>query len=80
MSEANKELIRNFFKAIDQGDPASIEQFVAQDYADHQPPFPDLPDGIEGARKGFLFADIGEVVAKGFEDPVRLYEVRWREA
>jgi len=30
------------------------------------------------AGKGFLFADIGEVVAKGFEEPVRLYEVRWR--
>ena len=29
--------------------------------------------------KGFLFADIGEVVPKGFEEPVRLYEVRWTE-
>jgi len=29
------------------------------------------------AGKGFLFADIGEVVPKGFEEPVRLYEVRW---
>jgi class 3 adenylate cyclase len=27
--------------------------------------------------KGFLFADRGEFVAKGFEDPVRVYEVRW---
>jgi class 3 adenylate cyclase len=31
------------------------------------------------AGKGFLFADIGEVMPKGFEDPVRLYQVRWRE-
>ncbi len=31
------------------------------------------------AGKGFLFADIGEVIPKGFEEPVRLYEVRWRE-
>jgi class 3 adenylate cyclase len=31
------------------------------------------------AGKGFLFADRGEVVIRGFEDPVRLYEVRWRE-
>ena len=23
--------------------------------------------------------DIGEVVPKGLEEPVRLYEVRWRE-
>ena len=29
--------------------------------------------------KGFLFADRGDVALRGFEDPVRLYEVRWRE-
>jgi adenylate cyclase len=27
--------------------------------------------------KGFLFFDLGDVVPKGFEEPVRLYEVRW---
>ena len=31
------------------------------------------------AGKGFLFADRGAEALKGFEDPVRLYEVRWRE-
>jgi class 3 adenylate cyclase len=31
------------------------------------------------AGKGFLFSDRGNVVLRGFEDPVRLYEVRWRE-
>jgi class 3 adenylate cyclase len=31
------------------------------------------------AGKGFLFADRGEFVAKGFEEPVRVYDVRWRE-
>jgi len=31
------------------------------------------------AGKGFLFADRGEVELKGFEDPVRLYEMRWEE-
>jgi class 3 adenylate cyclase/predicted alpha/beta hydrolase len=30
--------------------------------------------------KGFLFSDIGDIVLKGFEDPVRLYEVPWRNA
>ncbi len=29
------------------------------------------------AGKPFLFADHGDVVLRGFEDPVRLYEVRW---
>jgi class 3 adenylate cyclase/pimeloyl-ACP methyl ester carboxylesterase len=31
------------------------------------------------AGKGFLFSDRGDVALRGFEDPVRLYEVRWRE-
>jgi class 3 adenylate cyclase/pimeloyl-ACP methyl ester carboxylesterase len=31
------------------------------------------------AGKGFLFSDRGDVVLRGFEDPVRLYEVRWQE-
>jgi class 3 adenylate cyclase/pimeloyl-ACP methyl ester carboxylesterase len=29
--------------------------------------------------KDFLFADRGEASLKGFDEPVRLYEVRWRE-
>jgi len=31
------------------------------------------------AGKGFLFSDRGDVVLRGFEDLVRLYQVRWRE-
>jgi len=31
------------------------------------------------AGKGFLFADRGDVALRGFEDPVRLLEIRWRE-
>jgi class 3 adenylate cyclase/pimeloyl-ACP methyl ester carboxylesterase len=27
--------------------------------------------------KGFLFSDRGEIVLRGFDDPVRLFEVRW---
>ncbi len=45
------------------------------------------PDGILVANvirelcigKGFLFADSGETTLRGFEEPVRLYEARWRE-
>jgi class 3 adenylate cyclase len=29
------------------------------------------------AGKGFLFSDRGDAALRGFEDPVRLYEVRW---
>ncbi len=31
------------------------------------------------AGKQFMFADLGETALRGFEDPVRLYEVSWRE-
>jgi class 3 adenylate cyclase len=31
------------------------------------------------AGKGFTFADNGEATLKGFEKPVRLHEVRWRD-
>ena len=40
-----------------------------------------VSDTVRGlcSGKGILFADRGEFVAKGFEDPVRLYEVRWHD-
>jgi class 3 adenylate cyclase len=31
------------------------------------------------AGKGFLFADRGEAVLRGFEDPVRLWQLRWQD-
>jgi class 3 adenylate cyclase len=31
------------------------------------------------AGRGFMFADRGEALLRGFEDPVRIFEVRWRE-
>jgi len=39
-----------------------------------------VADNVRGlcGGKGFLFADRGEFVAKGLEQPVRAYEVRWR--
>jgi class 3 adenylate cyclase len=40
-----------------------------------------VPDTVRGllSGKNFLFTDRGEFVPKGFEDAVRVYEVRWRE-
>jgi class 3 adenylate cyclase/pimeloyl-ACP methyl ester carboxylesterase len=40
-----------------------------------------VADTVRGlsSGKGFLFADRGEFAAKGFEEPVRVYEVRWRD-
>ncbi len=31
------------------------------------------------AGKKFLFSDLGETTLRGFEDPVHIYEVSWRE-
>ncbi len=38
-------------------------------------------DTVRGllAGKEFLFADRGEANLKGFDEPVRLFEVRWRD-
>ncbi len=38
-------------------------------------------DTVRGlvAGKKFLFSDRGETAMRGFEDPVRLYELSWRE-
>ncbi len=40
-----------------------------------------VADTVRGlcSGKGFLFADRGEFVAKGIEEPVRISEVSWRE-
>jgi len=40
-----------------------------------------VADTVRGlcSGKGFLFADRGDFAAKGFEDPVHIYEVKWRE-
>jgi|GEM_PF-513944 len=40
-----------------------------------------VADTVRGlcSGQGFLFSDRGDFVAKGFEEPVRVFEVRWRE-
>jgi class 3 adenylate cyclase len=39
-----------------------------------------VADTVRGlcSGKGFLFADRGDFVAKGFEEPIRVYEVSWQ--
>jgi class 3 adenylate cyclase len=40
-----------------------------------------IPDTVRGllSGKGFMFGDRGEFVPKGFDEGVRLWEVRWQE-
>ncbi|HYM16042.1 MAG TPA: adenylate/guanylate cyclase domain-containing protein [Dehalococcoidia bacterium] len=41
-----------------------------------------VPDTVRGllSGKGFVFGDRGEFVPKGFDEGVRLWDVRWRES
>ncbi|MEX0684080.1 MAG: ester cyclase [Dehalococcoidia bacterium] len=57
MSEQNKQLVRRFFEQIDTGEPAILDEFISQDYDDHNPPpFPNLQPGIAGSHQAFKLA------------------------
>ena len=48
-AEANKALVRRFYEEIDKGYLDALDELVAPDYLDHNPPpFRDLPPGREG--------------------------------
>jgi len=56
---------------------------LARRICDHAEPGEILASNVVrelAAGKGFLFADRGGVALRGFEDPVRLYEVHWEES
>jgi predicted ester cyclase len=55
--DENKALVRRWMERIDTRDPAVVDEFVAEDYQDHNPPpFPNLASGIAGARQAFSYA------------------------
>jgi len=56
-------------------------QLAARVCAQAQPAQILVPEGVRHlvAGKGFLFSDQGDIALRGFEDPVRLYAVRWEE-
>jgi len=73
-AEENKALVRRWFEETDRGNLAAIEEILADDYVDHNPPIPDLPPGPEGIRQANLklraaFPDavhtLGEQIARG---------------
>lgn len=51
--EENKALIERFYAEIDAGNIDAMDELVAEDYLDHHPPFPGLPDGREGLKQAF---------------------------
>ena len=59
---------------------ASVQ--LARRICDHAEPGQILASNVVrelAMGKGFLFGDVGETELRGFEDPVKLWEVRWRE-
>ncbi len=75
---------------LNAGEPIAEEQDLfgtavdlARRICDHAQPGEILVSDVVrqlAAGKDFLFADQGDVALRGFEDPVRLYEVHWRES
>lgn len=53
-SEENKALVRRFYEEIDKGNLEAMDELVAEDYVDHNPPpFPGLAPGREGLKQAF---------------------------
>ena len=87
--EANPDSPLGVYVGLNAGEPIAEDDDLfgtsinlAARICDHAEPGQILASNVVrelAAGKGFLFADQGDVVLRGFEDPVRLYELRWRE-
>ena len=84
VSEENKALVRRFYEEIDRGNIGILDELVAEDYIDHNPPpFPGLAGGREGLKQAFrIFEDatpgthrIEEQIAAGDKVVTRLTSV-----
>ena len=65
----------------EEGDLFGTSINLAARICDHAEPGQILASNVVrelAAGKDFLFADIGEIELRGFEDPVKLWEVRWQ--
>ena len=52
--EDNKALVRRFYAEIDKGNIDILDELLADDYIDHNPPpFPGLAKGREGVKQAF---------------------------
>jgi steroid delta-isomerase-like uncharacterized protein len=58
-AEENKALVRRFYEEIDKGNLDAMDELIAEDYIDHNPPpIPNLAPGREGIKQAFkLFWD-----------------------
>jgi len=79
--EQNKALVRRFYEEIDKGNLDAMDELVAEDYLDHNPPpFPGLAPGREGLKQAFKifweatpgYHHIEEQIAEGDKVATRL--------
>src|SRR6202008_1729957 len=83
-TEENKALVRRFYEEIDKGNLDAMDEFVAEDYLDHNPPpFPGLSPGREGLKQAFKmfqhatpgYHQIEEQIAEGDKVVTRLTSI-----
>ena len=79
--EDNKALVTRFYEEIDKGNIDAMDELVAEDYINHDPPpFPGLAPGREGVKQAFrMFAEgtpeqvlHASTVSAAFGLPVRI--------
>ena len=71
VEEQNKALIRRFYQEIDRGNVDAMDELVAQDYVNHDPPpFPGLTPGRDGLKEAFLMFWRGTPGTHTIEDQV----------
>ncbi len=80
-TEENKALVSRFYEEIDKGNLEAMDEPVAEDYLDHNPPpFPGLAFGREGLKQAFKifweatpgYHHIEEQIAEGDKVVTRL--------
>ena len=73
-AEDNRAIVRRFYKEIDAGNLAAMDELVAEDYLNHAPtPFPAVPAGREGLKQVFKifweatpgYHEIEEMIVEG---------------
>jgi predicted ester cyclase len=54
LAQTNKALVRRFYEELDKGNIEALDQLVAENYLDHNPPpFPGVRSGLEGLKQAF---------------------------
>ena len=84
LAEQNKALVRRFYEEIDKGNISVLDEVVAEDYLDHNPPpFPGLASGREGLKQAFTifqhatpgYHQIEDQIAEGDKVVTRLTSI-----